>query len=92
MVLGVWFLLWIGEVVADQQQWNFQTKKYKLIGEGKKLEGEYADGFLSSGKTSPRGLADAPRSLPIFPPSELLLRDRVVVDSLRLRDCGYRYR
>jgi steroid 5-alpha reductase family enzyme len=23
--------LFIGEVVADQQQWNFQTKKYELL-------------------------------------------------------------
>lgn len=33
------------ETIADNQQWKFQTMKYKLKGEGKTLTGEYADGF-----------------------------------------------
>lgn len=49
VAIGLWIILWLGEVIADQQQWNFQTKKYKLLAEKKQLDGEYADGFLSSG-------------------------------------------
>jgi steroid 5-alpha reductase family enzyme len=37
------------EVVADEQQWAFQTKKYELKSKNSPLYGEYADGFLSSG-------------------------------------------
>tara|TARA_Y200000002_G_C22600875_1_gene629493 strand:- start:192 stop:1118 length:927 start_codon:yes stop_codon:yes gene_type:complete len=37
------------ETIADQQQYNFQTKKYKKINLGKKLDGEFEDGFISSG-------------------------------------------
>jgi steroid 5-alpha reductase family enzyme len=35
----------IGETTADQQQWNYQTKKYSL----KTRTGEYAVGFLRTG-------------------------------------------
>lgn len=27
----LWILLFVGEVTADQQQWNFQTEKCKLL-------------------------------------------------------------
>jgi steroid 5-alpha reductase family enzyme len=39
------------ESVADNQQYAFQTKKYKLRDDSEKLplEGEYADGFTQSG-------------------------------------------
>lgn len=37
------------EFIADQQQWNFQTEKYKRIAAGVPLEGMYKDGFVSSG-------------------------------------------
>ena len=37
------------ETIADQQQYNFQTKKYKKINLGEKLDGEFEDGFISSG-------------------------------------------
>lgn len=44
------FLFFLGlETVADQQQWNFQTRKYALIAEKKKLTGDYAAGFLRAG-------------------------------------------
>jgi steroid 5-alpha reductase family enzyme len=55
--LGVldWLLaaLFIGlvifETVADQQQWRFQAEKKRRIKAGKKLDGDYARGFISSG-------------------------------------------
>jgi len=31
----VWLLLFVGEVTADQQQWDYQTEKYKLLDENK---------------------------------------------------------
>lgn len=37
------------ETIADQQQWNFQTKKYALIKAGSPLTGDYAKGFLDKG-------------------------------------------
>lgn len=42
-------LLLAGETISDNQQWTFQTRKYALKALGKKLTGEYADGFLQSG-------------------------------------------
>ena len=54
--LGVWdyvltaiFLgLLVMETVADQQQWNYQTEKYRRI-KAKEDLGPYADGFVSTG-------------------------------------------
>lgn len=37
------------ETIADQQQWNFQSKKYALIRAGETLTGDYAKGFLDTG-------------------------------------------
>ncbi|MFZ4544057.1 MAG: DUF1295 domain-containing protein, partial [Saprospiraceae bacterium] len=37
------------EYVADQQQWDFQSEKYRLIKDGKPLEGTFKEGFVSSG-------------------------------------------
>ncbi len=37
------------ETIADQQQWNFQQKKYALKNEGQPLTEEYAKGFLDKG-------------------------------------------
>ncbi|MEI6408825.1 MAG: DUF1295 domain-containing protein, partial [Bacteroidota bacterium] len=37
------------ETVADQQQYNFQTEKYRRIAAGQPLDGEYAQGFCASG-------------------------------------------
>jgi len=36
------------ETIADQQQWNFQTEKYRRIASGEPL-GEYAHGFVRTG-------------------------------------------
>lgn len=37
------------ETIADQQQWNYQTEKYRRKAAGKPLTGEYAKGFVSTG-------------------------------------------
>jgi len=47
--ISLFLAFWIGETVADQQQWNFQSKKYQLIREKKELKGDYAKGFLTGG-------------------------------------------
>ena len=36
------------ETISDQQQYNFQTKKYRKIKNGKELKGDYKRGFVSS--------------------------------------------
>ncbi len=49
-VLMLGFIIW--ETVADEQQWKFQTRKWKMIGEGKKLEqlpAPYNKGFNTTG-------------------------------------------
>lgn len=48
LMLG--FIIW--ETVADEQQWSFQTKKWAMINEGKKLEelpSPYNRGFNTNG-------------------------------------------
>ena len=37
------------ETISDQQQYNFQSKKYRKIKNGDNLNGEYKNGFVSSG-------------------------------------------
>lgn len=37
------------ETVADQQQWDFQTEKYRRRRAGEALDGDYARGFCASG-------------------------------------------
>lgn len=37
------------EMIADNQQYKYQTEKYRKINAGEKLEGIYADGFNSTG-------------------------------------------
>ena len=49
LISALMLLFIITETIADQQQYNFQTKKYKRINLGQKLEGEYKDGFISTG-------------------------------------------
>lgn len=39
----------ITETIADQQQWNFQNEKVKLIESGKDLPEKYKKGFVSTG-------------------------------------------
>ena len=38
-----------GETLSDQQQYNFQSKKYRKIKNGEKLNGDFKRGFVSSG-------------------------------------------
>ena len=48
--LMLFFIIW--ETIADEQQWAFQTKKWAMIGEGKKLEelpAPYNKGFNTTG-------------------------------------------
>jgi steroid 5-alpha reductase family enzyme len=43
-------LILIGvETIADQQQYDFQTEKYRRIKNGEKLDGDYGQGFCTSG-------------------------------------------
>ncbi|ETI40423.1 hypothetical protein F443_14177 [Phytophthora nicotianae P1569] len=50
VVATVLFLLFLVlETVADQQQWNFYSMKYKLIALKKPLTGDYKAGFNRSG-------------------------------------------
>jgi len=37
------------ETIADNQQWDYQTKKWSLIKSGKELTGDYQKGFLDKG-------------------------------------------
>lgn len=37
------------EFIADKQQYDYQTEKYRRINAGEKLEGDYAKGFVSKG-------------------------------------------
>lgn len=37
------------ETIADQQQWNYQTEKYRRKNAGEKPDGEYAVGFIRTG-------------------------------------------
>jgi steroid 5-alpha reductase family enzyme len=49
VIIAISFLtFFLGEIISDQQQWNFQNKK-KELKELNKLEGEFAVGFITSG-------------------------------------------
>jgi steroid 5-alpha reductase family enzyme len=48
LLFGLFIRLVIHEFRADQQQYDFQTEKYRRINAGEDL-GEYADGFISTG-------------------------------------------
>jgi steroid 5-alpha reductase family enzyme len=48
LLAGQFIRLVIHEFKADQQQYDFQTEKYRRINTGEEL-GEYADGFVSTG-------------------------------------------
>jgi steroid 5-alpha reductase family enzyme len=49
IIAGLMFLFIIYETIADIQQWNFQSKKWKLIKAGEELSGDYKKGFLDKG-------------------------------------------
>ncbi len=48
LLAGLFIRLVIHEFKADQQQYDFQTEKYRRINAGEEL-GEYTDGFVSTG-------------------------------------------
>lgn len=49
-VLSVLFITFIIlETIADQQQWDFQKEKHRLLNENKELKGIYAKGFIHTG-------------------------------------------
>ncbi|GMQ24884.1 DUF1295 domain-containing protein [Algoriphagus sp. oki45] len=45
---GVLFFL-VLETIADEQHWNYQSEKWRLIREEKLLHGDFAKGFLDKG-------------------------------------------
>jgi steroid 5-alpha reductase family enzyme len=49
VIAGLMFFFIFFELVADIQQWKFQSKKWALIKAGKELSGEYKKGFLDTG-------------------------------------------
>lgn len=49
VLAGVFVALVVLETVADQQQWNFQTAKYRKKASGEPMTAEEQQGFVSSG-------------------------------------------
>lgn len=49
LATALFVLFLLGECIADQQQWNFQTRKYALIEAKQELPAEYKAGFITSG-------------------------------------------
>lgn len=49
VVSAVLLAFLVVETIADNQQWKFQTEKYRLINSGQKVTGDYAKGFLDKG-------------------------------------------
>lgn len=49
LLAGIAIVFIIIETIADQQQYDFQTKKYQLISEGKDLHNPFNKGFIDSG-------------------------------------------
>lgn len=48
VLAAIFVVLVVIEYIADQQQWDFQTEKYRRINSGEDL-GEYAHGFVRTG-------------------------------------------
>ncbi len=49
LLAALFIALVVIETVADQQQWNFQTEKYRKKASGEKMNEEESQGFISSG-------------------------------------------
>ena len=49
VALLVFVIAIVGETVADEQQWAFQTEKKRKKEAGEKLVGDYKNGFITSG-------------------------------------------
>ena len=46
---GIMFLLIVIQYISDQQQYDFQTEKYRRIENNEKLDGDYKRGFVTTG-------------------------------------------
>ena len=49
LIGGFMFLLIVIQFISDQQQYDFQTEKYRRIENNEKLDGDYKRGFVTSG-------------------------------------------
>lgn len=49
LLAGIFIALLVVETIADQQQYDFQTEKYRRIAAGETLTGDYARGFRTTG-------------------------------------------
>lgn len=49
LLIPLYLILFITESVADEQQWNFQETKKKMIANKETMFGDYKRGFLTSG-------------------------------------------
>ncbi len=49
LLAALFIVLVVIETIADQQQWNFQSEKYRRINAKEELGEPYSDGFISSG-------------------------------------------
>lgn len=49
LAAGLMLFFIVFETIADQQQWNFQTKKRNMINNKEELIGDYKKGFLDKG-------------------------------------------
>ena len=49
LIGGFMFILIIIQFISDQQQYDFQTEKYKRIENKEKLDGDYKRGFVTTG-------------------------------------------
>ena len=52
-LFGLWILLFAGEIIADQQMWDFQTTKYQMLAKNgndiNALPEPYKKGFITDG-------------------------------------------
>ena len=50
---AIWLILFVGEVIADEQQWEFQSKKYALLKQHNnninEIPAPYNSGFVQEG-------------------------------------------
>ncbi len=49
VIAAVFILLVVMETIADQQQYDYQTEKYRRINNNEPLEGNYKKGFVDTG-------------------------------------------
>ena len=49
LIGGFMFILIVIQYISDQQQYDFQTEKYRRIENNEKLDGDYKRGFVTTG-------------------------------------------